>query len=176
MCVFYAGPQQIASQEPRKARSFSPPLAGTTAGTTPALPRARLDRRLWGALIALPFGRYRGDGVDHHAGSSRPAIGCDTSRGAPDLNVISLTTCSATTLGCGLHRHFASEHPQVVTGLAGVETVIPGLARLPFVFVHQRDNSFLWHSLFNQLSDLPEMRIEARGGDYLFWSLPGSGT
>jgi hypothetical protein len=129
-----------------------------------------------GALIALPFGRYRGDGVDHHAGSSRPAIGYDTSRGAPDLHVISLTTCSATTLGCGLHRHFAGEHPQVVTGLAGVETVIPGLARLPFVFVRPRDNAFLWRSLFNQLSDLPEMRIEARGRDYRFWSLRGSGT
>jgi pimeloyl-ACP methyl ester carboxylesterase len=130
----------------------------------------------FGALIALPFGRYRADGVGHHAGSSRPSIGYDASRAAPDFARHESYDVLGYDIGMWIAYALASEPPQVVTGLASVETVIPGLARLPFVFVHQRDNAFLRHSLFNQPSDLPEVRIKDRERAYLFWSLRGSGT
>jgi pimeloyl-ACP methyl ester carboxylesterase len=47
--------------------------------------------------------------------------------------------------------------------------MIPGLTRAPEIFVPQARNTLLWHFMFNQLPDLPEMLIQGRERAYLAW-------
>lgn len=61
----------------------------------------------------------------------------------------------------------ASDYPGAVRTLAVTEAVIPGLAEAPPIFVAPEDNIFLWHFLFNQVRDLPELLITGREAAYL---------
>ena len=54
----------------------------------------------------------------------------------------------------------ACDHPEAVRTLAVTEAVIPGLAEAPPIFVAPEENIFLWHFLFNQVRDLPELLMK----------------
>lgn len=61
----------------------------------------------------------------------------------------------------------ASDYPQAVECLVLTEAVIPGLAPAPSIFAPAGQNIFLWHFMFNQLLDLPEVLIAGREAQYL---------
>jgi pimeloyl-ACP methyl ester carboxylesterase len=70
-------------------------------------------------------------------------------------------------IGMWVGYALASDHPAAVTKLALTEAVIPGLAPAPPIFVAPADNIFLWHFMFNQVADLPEMLTAGREREYL---------
>lgn len=70
-------------------------------------------------------------------------------------------------VGMWIAYALASDHPEAVCTLTVTEAVIPGLAEAPSIFVAPRDNIFLWHFMFNQVSDLPELLITGREAAYL---------
>jgi len=59
-------------------------------------------------------------------------------------------------IGMWIAYALASDQPQAVQQLAVTEAVIPGLAPEPGIFAAPADNIFLWHFMFNQVTDLPE--------------------
>lgn len=70
-------------------------------------------------------------------------------------------------VGMWIAYALACDHPEAVRTLAVTEAVIPGLAEAPPIFVAPEDNIFLWHFLFNQVRDLPELLIGGREAAYL---------
>ncbi|WP_347902008.1 alpha/beta hydrolase [Pseudomonas purpurea] len=61
----------------------------------------------------------------------------------------------------------ASDYPQAIRKLALCEAVIPGLAPAPTIFAAPQQNKFLWHFMFNQVPDLPQVLIAGREAAYL---------
>lgn len=61
----------------------------------------------------------------------------------------------------------ASDYPQAIEKLAICEAVIPGLAPAPSIFAAPQQNKFLWHFMFNQVPDLPQVLIAGREAAYL---------
>lgn len=70
-------------------------------------------------------------------------------------------------VGMWIAYALASDHPQAVRTMTVTEAVIPGLAEAPPIFVAPEENIFLWHFLFNQVRDLPELLITGREASYL---------
>ncbi|MGX1185142.1 pimeloyl-ACP methyl ester carboxylesterase [Pseudomonas sp. F-14 TE3623] len=70
-------------------------------------------------------------------------------------------------VGMWIAYAIASDYPEAVRTLAVTEAVIPGLAEAPPIFVAPEENIFLWHFLFNQVRDLPELLITGREATYL---------
>jgi pimeloyl-ACP methyl ester carboxylesterase len=70
-------------------------------------------------------------------------------------------------VGMWIAYALASDRPSAVRTLAVTEAVIPGLAEAPPIFVTPEQNIFLWHFLFNQVTDLPELLITGREAAYL---------
>ena len=70
-------------------------------------------------------------------------------------------------VGMWIAYALASDHPEAVWTMTVTEAVIPGLAEAPPIFVSPEDNIFLWHFMFNQVSDLPELLITGRESAYL---------
>lgn len=70
-------------------------------------------------------------------------------------------------VGMWIAYALASDHPEAVWTLTVTEAVIPGLAEAPPIFVAPEDNIFLWHFMFNQVRDLPELLITGREAAYL---------
>ncbi|SUX54363.1 alpha/beta fold hydrolase [Chromobacterium vaccinii] len=70
-------------------------------------------------------------------------------------------------VGMWIAYALASDYPDAVLRLALTEAVIPGLARAPDIFAPPEQNIFLWHFMFNQLTDLPEALIAGREKAYL---------
>lgn len=70
-------------------------------------------------------------------------------------------------IGMWLGYALASDYPQAVSRLVLTEAVIPGVAEAPPIFVPAEDNIFLWHFMFNQLTDLPEALTTGREAEYL---------
>ncbi|WP_421081922.1 alpha/beta fold hydrolase [Serratia fonticola] len=70
-------------------------------------------------------------------------------------------------IGMWLGYALASDYPHAVSRLVLTEAVIPGLAEAPPIFVPAEDNIFLWHFMFNQLTDLPEALTTGREAEYL---------
>jgi pimeloyl-ACP methyl ester carboxylesterase len=107
--------------------------------------------------------------------SSRPANGYDMGRVAADLHYLmhqlghERYAVLGHDIGMWIGYALASDYPQSVERLGIMEAVIPGLARSPMVFVSPAENVFLWHFMFNQLPDLPEMLIQGRERAYLAW-------
>ncbi len=107
--------------------------------------------------------------------SDRPTGGYDMGRAATDLHVLmhrlghERYLVVGHDIGMWIGYALASDYPQEVERLAIMEAVIPGLASSPPVFVPPSMNVFLWHFMFNQLADLPEMLIQGRERAYLAW-------
>jgi pimeloyl-ACP methyl ester carboxylesterase len=131
-------------------------------------------RRMLPAIAAAGF---RAIAVDPRGlgQSSRPADGYDTGRVAADLHALMTVlgheryAVVGHDIGMWIGYALASDTPQAVERLAIMEAVIPGLADAPPIFVPQKENIFLWHFMFNQLADLPEMLIQGRERAYLSW-------
>ncbi|ENW81175.1 hypothetical protein F909_02466 [Acinetobacter sp. ANC 3929] len=70
-------------------------------------------------------------------------------------------------IGMWVGYALAADFPESVTCLAVTEAVIPGLAPPPPIFVSPEENIFLWHFMFNQISDLPEALVMGREETYL---------
>lgn len=70
-------------------------------------------------------------------------------------------------IGMWVGYALAADFPESVTCLAVTEAVIPGLAPPPPIFVSPEENIFLWHFMFNQISDLPEALVKGREETYL---------
>ena len=70
-------------------------------------------------------------------------------------------------VGMWIGYAMASDFPQAVERLVLTEAVIPGLAPPPPIFVAPEENIFLWHFMFNQLTDLPETLTYGRESQYL---------
>ncbi|MCH7393459.1 alpha/beta hydrolase [Acinetobacter dispersus] len=70
-------------------------------------------------------------------------------------------------IGMWVGYALACDFPESVTRLAVTEAVIPGLAPPPPIFVPPEQNIFLWHFMFNQISDLPEALVMGREETYL---------
>lgn len=70
-------------------------------------------------------------------------------------------------IGMWVGYALACDFPDSVTHLAVTEAVIPGLAPPPPIFVPPEQNIFLWHFMFNQISDLPEALVMGREETYL---------
>ncbi len=51
----------------------------------------------------------------------------------------------------------AGDYPADIKKIVLTEAVIPGLAPAPGIFVDPEENIFLWHFMFNQVQDLPEI-------------------
>ncbi|WAH56043.1 alpha/beta hydrolase [Pseudomonas silvicola] len=70
-------------------------------------------------------------------------------------------------VGMWIAYALASDLPDAVLTLAVTEAVIPGLADAPSIFVAPEENIFVWHFLFNQVQDLPELLIAGKEAAYL---------
>lgn len=70
-------------------------------------------------------------------------------------------------IGMWVGYALASDYPSVVNKIVLTEAVIPGLAPAPSIFVAPEDNIFLWHFMFNQVHDLPEMLTAGKETEYL---------
>lgn len=70
-------------------------------------------------------------------------------------------------VGMWIAYALASDYPEAVRSVVMTEAVIPGLAEAPPIFVAPEQNIFLWHFLFNQVRDLPELLITGREVAYL---------
>lgn len=129
-------------------------------------------RHIMSALATAGFRAIAVDprGIGH---SDRPAWGYDTGRVAADLHDVMRQlgherySVVGHDIGMWIGYALASDYPQAIERLAIMEAVIPGLARPPEIFVDPAENVFLWHFMFNQLPDLPEMLIQGRERAYL---------
>lgn len=70
-------------------------------------------------------------------------------------------------IGMWVGYAMASDYPAVINKIALTEAVIPGLAPAPNIFVKPDENMFLWHFMFNQVPDLPEMLTAGKEKEYL---------
>lgn len=70
-------------------------------------------------------------------------------------------------IGMWVGYAMASDYPASITKIALTEAVIPGLAPAPSLFVEPEENIFLWHFMFNQVRDLPEMLTAGKESEYL---------
>ncbi|OAT35196.1 alpha/beta fold hydrolase [Proteus myxofaciens] len=70
-------------------------------------------------------------------------------------------------IGMWVGYALASDYPTVIKKIALAEAVIPGLASAPTIFVKPEENIFLWHFMFNQVPDLPEMLTAGKESEYL---------
>ncbi|QCJ70921.1 alpha/beta hydrolase [Providencia heimbachae] len=70
-------------------------------------------------------------------------------------------------IGMWVGYAMASDYPASITKIALTEAVIPGLAPAPSIFVDPNENIFLWHFMFNQVHDLPEMLTAGKEKEYL---------
>ncbi|WP_394825213.1 alpha/beta fold hydrolase [Pendulispora albinea] len=128
-------------------------------------------------MRALAKVGYRAIAVDLRGlgQSSRPTTGYDTGRVAADLHHLMRKLghehypVIGHDVGMWIGYALASDHPEVVERLAILEAFIPGLARSPEIFLPQSQNVFMWHFMFNQLADLPELLIQGRERAYLSW-------
>lgn len=68
---------------------------------------------------------------------------------------------------CGLATLWRAIFRRPSSALVLTEAVIPGLAPPPPIFVAPEENHFLWHFMFNQLTDLPETLTYGRESQYL---------
>lgn len=129
-------------------------------------------RHVASALAAAGFRAVAVDprGIGH---SGRPAGGYDMARVAADLHELmhqlghERYCVVGHDIGMWIGYALASDFPQDVQRLALTEAVIPGLAPAPEIFVTPAENIFLWHFMFNQVLDLPEMLIQGREREYL---------
>ncbi|MDC8760853.1 alpha/beta fold hydrolase [Janthinobacterium fluminis] len=105
--------------------------------------------------------------------SDRPVAGYDTGTVANTLHRVMEQLGHAQydvvghDIGMWVGYALASDHPDAVTKLALTEAVIPGLAPAPPIFVAPADNIFLWHFMFNQVNDLPEMLTAGKEREYI---------
>ncbi|NNB46317.1 alpha/beta fold hydrolase [Pseudomonas chlororaphis] len=105
--------------------------------------------------------------------SDRPEQGYDTGTTASRLHALMLElgygqySVVGHDVGMWVAYALACDYPQAVAKLALTEAVIPGLAEAPVIFAPPGQNIFLWHFMFNQLQDLPEMLIAGREAQYL---------
>lgn len=70
-------------------------------------------------------------------------------------------------IGMWVGYALAMDYPEAVNSMVLTEAVIPGLAPAPEIFVAPNENIFLWHFMFNQLADLPEVLTTGREEQYL---------
>lgn len=70
-------------------------------------------------------------------------------------------------IGMWVGYALAMDYPEAVNRLVLTEAVIPGLAAAPEIFSDPGENIFLWHFMFNQLADLPELLTAGREAQYL---------
>ncbi|HCH49721.1 MAG TPA: alpha/beta hydrolase [Proteus sp.] len=70
-------------------------------------------------------------------------------------------------IGMWIGYAMASDYPSTINKIALAEAVIPGLAPAPSIFVKPEENIFLWHFMFNQVQDLPEMLTAGKEREYL---------
>jgi len=70
-------------------------------------------------------------------------------------------------IGMWIGYALASDYPADIKKIALTEAVIPGLAPAPTIFVAPNENIFLWHFMFNQVPDLPEMLTAGKEREYL---------
>ncbi|MDX7901272.1 alpha/beta fold hydrolase [Aeromonas media] len=105
--------------------------------------------------------------------SDRPSTGYDTGAVATTLhnmmNQLGHKQYSVVghDIGMWVGYALASDYPADIKKIALTEAVIPGLAPAPSIFVDPQDNIFLWHFMFNQVQDLPEMLTAGKERDYL---------
>ena len=126
-------------------------------------------------MRALAAQGYRAIAVDPPGlgDSDRPAQGYDTGNVARLLHQamgqlgIERYHLVGHDVGMWIAYALASDYPQAVRTVTMTEAVIPGLAAAPPIFVAPADNIFLWHFMFNQVRDLPELLITGREAPYL---------
>jgi len=105
--------------------------------------------------------------------SDRPEHGYDTGAVATTLHQLMEQLGHAKyavvghDIGMWVGYAMASDYPAAVNKIALTEAVIPGLAPAPNIFVKPDENIFLWHFMFNQVPDLPEMLTAGREKEYL---------
>ncbi|POA20292.1 alpha/beta hydrolase [Pseudomonas sp. FW300-N1A1] len=105
--------------------------------------------------------------------SDKPAQGYDTGTTASRLHGLMHSlghdhyAVVGHDVGMWVAYALASDFPQAVEKLVLTEAVIPGLAPAPSIFVPAEQNIFVWHFMFNQLQDLPEVLITGREARYL---------
>lgn len=105
--------------------------------------------------------------------SSRPETGYDTGAVATTLHTmmkqLGHTKYSVVGHDIGMWAGYAlaADYPADIKKIALTEAVIPGLAPAPSIFVDPEDNIFLWHFMFNQVQDLPEMLTAGKEQEYL---------
>ncbi|WDL82324.1 alpha/beta hydrolase [Aeromonas bestiarum] len=105
--------------------------------------------------------------------SARPNTGYDTGAVATTLhrmmNQLGHKKYSVVghDIGMWVGYALASDYPADIKKIALTEAVIPGLAPAPSIFVDPQENIFLWHFMFNQVQDLPEMLTAGKEREYL---------
>lgn len=105
--------------------------------------------------------------------SDKPRDGYDTGTSAGRLHALMQAlgherySVLGHDVGMWIAYALASDQPQAVEKLVLTEAVIPGLAPAPSIFAPPELNIFLWHFMFNQLQDLPEVLITGREAQYL---------
>ncbi|GAA0337583.1 alpha/beta hydrolase [Morganella psychrotolerans] len=105
--------------------------------------------------------------------SARPESGYDTGAVATTLHTmmkqLGHTKYSVVghDIGMWVGYALAADYPADIKKIALTEAVIPGLAPAPSIFVEPEDNIFLWHFMFNQVQDLPEMLTAGKEQEYL---------
>lgn len=105
--------------------------------------------------------------------SDKPQTGYDTGTVARRLHALMNTLGHSRyqvvghDVGMWVGYALASDYPEAVEKLAICEAVIPGLAPAPSIFAAPQENKFLWHFMFNQLLDLPEILIAGKEAAYL---------
>ena len=105
--------------------------------------------------------------------SDRPGSGYDTGAVATTLHTmmkqLGHTNYSVVghDIGMWVGYALAADYPADIKKIALTEAVIPGLAPAPSIFVEPEDNIFLWHFMFNQVQDLPEMLTAGKEQEYL---------
>jgi pimeloyl-ACP methyl ester carboxylesterase len=126
-------------------------------------------------MTALAENGFRAIAVDPiGAGySARPDHGYDTGSAARALHRLMIQLgydryrVAGHDVGMWVGYALASDYPEAVERIALTEAVIPGLAPAPPIFVPPSDNIFLWHFMFNQVLDLPELLTSGREKEYL---------
>ncbi len=105
--------------------------------------------------------------------SARPDSGYDTGAVATTLHTmmkqLGHTKYSVVghDIGMWVGYALAADYPADIKKIALTEAVIPGLAPAPSIFVEPEENIFLWHFMFNQVQDLPEMLTAGKEQEYL---------
>lgn len=105
--------------------------------------------------------------------SSRPESGYDTGAVATTshtmMKQLGHTKYSVVghDIGMWVGYALAADYPADIKKIALTEAVIPGLAPAPSIFVEPEENIFLWHFMFNQVQDLPEMLTAGKEQEYL---------